>query len=254
MKKRILKKIRSERGASITFALLLFLVCMVLCSVMIVAASTAAGRISKIAESDREYYAVTSAAELIKELMESKTVKIEKIYEGTRTETYKKGKNGSTGDEESRSEIVSNYDESVYVFKLDGVTVNESDPKFYTLLSDVGYKYYKGGGTLALTIESSAEMKNNLGLSSGDDPLKVQIIETVTPNGDVAFTIGEDYKIILEFSMTKTATEIEIPGTRVTDIEPTYDEHGNMETVYTIETDMVKTKTETLTWTLSSIK
>ena len=65
----IKRKLRSRRGASITFALLLFLVCAVLSSVIIVAASTASGRMSKLAETDRRYYAVTSAAELMKDLL-----------------------------------------------------------------------------------------------------------------------------------------------------------------------------------------
>ena len=65
----IKKKLRSQYGASITFALLLFLVCAALCSVIIVAATTAAGRMSKLAETDQRYYAVTSAAELMKDLL-----------------------------------------------------------------------------------------------------------------------------------------------------------------------------------------
>ena len=66
--KRIRRKLNSRKGASITFALLLFLVCAVLSSVIIVAATAASGRMSKIAETDQRYYAVTSAAELLKNL------------------------------------------------------------------------------------------------------------------------------------------------------------------------------------------
>ena len=88
MKKRILYKLRSQTGASISFALLLFLVCAVLCSVIITAATAASGRMSRIAETDQQYYAVTSAAELMKDLIDGKTVKIEKITEGERTEIY----------------------------------------------------------------------------------------------------------------------------------------------------------------------
>ena len=70
----IKKKIQSERGASITFALLLFLVCAVLCSVLITAGTAAAGRMSRIAETDQRFYAVTSAAELLKDLLDGKSV------------------------------------------------------------------------------------------------------------------------------------------------------------------------------------
>ena len=58
-------KIKSQRGASITFALLLFLVCSVVSIVVVVAGSAATGRMSQRAETDQRYYAVTSAVELL---------------------------------------------------------------------------------------------------------------------------------------------------------------------------------------------
>ena len=61
----IRRKLRSERGASITFALLLFLVCAVVSSVAIVAATTSSGRLAQLGKMDQRYYAVNSAAELI---------------------------------------------------------------------------------------------------------------------------------------------------------------------------------------------
>ena len=45
-------KIKSQRGASITFALLLFLVCAVISGIVIVAATAASGRMDQIAESE----------------------------------------------------------------------------------------------------------------------------------------------------------------------------------------------------------
>ena len=67
---RIKKKIKSNNGASITFALLIFLVCAVISGIVIVAATTSAGRMSKTTEMDQRYYAVTSAAELLKEYID----------------------------------------------------------------------------------------------------------------------------------------------------------------------------------------
>ena len=69
-------KLQSQRGASITFALLLFLVCAVISSAVIVAGTTAAGRMSQMAEMDQRYYAVTSAAELMKDSIDGRTVKV----------------------------------------------------------------------------------------------------------------------------------------------------------------------------------
>ena len=59
------QKLKSQTGASITFALLLFLVCAVVGSAVLVAGTAAAGRMSKVAEMDQRYYAVNSAARLL---------------------------------------------------------------------------------------------------------------------------------------------------------------------------------------------
>ena len=71
---RIKKKICSEVGASITFALLLFLVCAALSAVVLVAATTAAGRLKNLAVSDADYYSVMSAAEYINDQMDGHSV------------------------------------------------------------------------------------------------------------------------------------------------------------------------------------
>lgn len=65
---RIKWKLQSRKGASITFSLLIFLVCAVVSSIVIVAASTSAGRLSEMAQMDQRYYAVTSAAEMLSDL------------------------------------------------------------------------------------------------------------------------------------------------------------------------------------------
>lgn len=70
-------KLRSQRGASITFALLLFLVCAVVSSVVIVAGTAAAGRMAKLPDMDQRYYAVTSAAGLLRDtICRNVTVKV----------------------------------------------------------------------------------------------------------------------------------------------------------------------------------
>ena len=82
----IKQKLRSRRGASITFALLLFLVCVVVGSVVLAAGSAAAGRMAKSAEMDRRYYSVTSAADLLAKELTGKTVTITRVRKET-TET-----------------------------------------------------------------------------------------------------------------------------------------------------------------------
>ena len=75
--KAIQSKLKSRRGASITFALLLFLVCAVVSTVVIVAASATAGRMSQRAATDQRYYAVTSAAGLLRDEFDGATAVVE---------------------------------------------------------------------------------------------------------------------------------------------------------------------------------
>ena len=69
-------KIQSQKGASITFALLIFLVCAVVSSAVIVAATTAAGRMSTMEEMDERYYAVTDACELLCKKLDGQTATV----------------------------------------------------------------------------------------------------------------------------------------------------------------------------------
>jgi len=84
------RKMRSDSGASIIFALLIFLLCGVVAAVILGAATAAAGRLSGTAEMDQRYYAVTSAAELFLEMVNEEgtvTVVRTKTTE-TQTQTY----------------------------------------------------------------------------------------------------------------------------------------------------------------------
>ena len=64
--KAIRQKLNSQNGASITYALLLFLVCSVVGSIVLAAGTASAGRFSGLSDYDQQYYSVTSAAELFR--------------------------------------------------------------------------------------------------------------------------------------------------------------------------------------------
>lgn len=78
MKRKNHSVLRSRTGASITFALLLFLVCAVVGALVLTAGTAAAGRISNLAESDQRFYSVSSAAELLAGELSGKKVTIER--------------------------------------------------------------------------------------------------------------------------------------------------------------------------------
>ena len=75
------RALRSRRGASLTMALLLFLVCAVVGGVVLAAASAAAGRAANPGgfsgvNAEQKYYSVTSAAGLLEEELEGRWVKV----------------------------------------------------------------------------------------------------------------------------------------------------------------------------------
>ena len=82
------EKLKNRRGASLMVALLLFLVCAVVGSAVLVAGTAASGRMSKIAETDRRYYSVNSAAGLLIDLLDGKTVTIKETAAVSGTKSY----------------------------------------------------------------------------------------------------------------------------------------------------------------------
>ena len=68
------RKLQSENGASLSFALLLFLVCAVVGSVILTSGTVASGRLSRLREMDKRYYSVNSAAYLIRDIMDGKII------------------------------------------------------------------------------------------------------------------------------------------------------------------------------------
>ena len=85
--KNIHQKVYSQSGAAITFALLLFLVCAVVGSLVLAAGMAAAGRMSKIAEMDQRYYSITSAVDFLVQELTGKEVIITRTRKETTTVT-----------------------------------------------------------------------------------------------------------------------------------------------------------------------
>ena len=155
-------KLNSQRGASITFALLLFLVCAVVGSVVLTAGTAAAGRMSKLAEMDQRYYSVTSAARLMRNMVEGESVTIVKT---TKTETT-----------DESSETTTTQPSTI---TLNGRTI-VPPVSFETIAQDAAYSYavLKSGNTRTLTLSVA-----------GHDELKVTVTETLATDGTLTFLI-----------------------------------------------------------------
>ncbi len=212
----IARRIRSRRGASISFALLLFLVCAVLSSVIVTAATAAAGRMSSAAETDQRYYAVISAAELLKGLLDGKTVSV--------VETVRAP---SSGEEEKTVYLV---DKPIHeVDAADCVPANQIREGIFTgpsvlksIQGDAAYSlYYTPGASVEKTLSLTAS--SGSGGTGELTPLSVGVEETLDADGSIELRVynrfdakGEDsdvgnrYTLILDFQAdTRTESSVE---------------------------------------------
>lgn len=267
MKNRILDKLRSRTGASISFALLLFLVCAVLCSVILTAATTASGRMSNMVETDQRYYAVTSAAELMKDVFEEHpTVSVVKVVETEYTTTYT-NTNGVANDP-----VAGTPTTKVYIVDKKAADILESDlttelTDSYTaktIQEDAARRVFDADesnttGTLlssrGLTITSTFSTIAGMDF----DALAVDILEKLDASGNIELTLynhydskgaassaGSQYKVILSLGADKNKST----NTKTETVSST----AINENSYTETTKTTTTTITTLTWTLTGVK
>ncbi len=93
------RKLQDRSGATLTVALLFFIMCAAAGSVILAAATTSTGRLSQLQASDQNYYAVVSAAKLIRDEIDGQTISVgqteTKTVTTTRTEKTEKDANGA---------------------------------------------------------------------------------------------------------------------------------------------------------------
>ncbi len=115
-------KLRSRRGASLSIALLLFLVCLAVASVVLAAGTAASGRLSELREADQRYYSVTSAAELVRDMIGDQTV----TFTQERT-TYASGDDDSVDTEWNKDVLLENATIQLVFGSTDDVDVDTAD-------------------------------------------------------------------------------------------------------------------------------
>ena len=265
-------KLRSQTGASITFALLIFLVCTVLSSVLFTAATVSSGRMSGITEADQRYYAVTSAAELlVNQFKEHPVVSLVEKVETTCTTTYEENGNIAKDDKgkDIKTETVS---ASVYVIADkngseidevsdlvdDGINSNNIDSLAYkndTFQKDAVLRVYN------YTQDSSTNPLNDKKLdlisSESADDLGVAINEELDENGEIIFTLynkiglaadGKGPKYTLELPFKADLSTTTRTKTEIVSMEP---DTGTRYKVTTMKTDL---SIITIEWTFDGIR
>lgn len=293
MRQKIHNRLRSRTGASLSFALLAFLVCAVVSSVVLVSATTAAGRMSGIAETDQRYYAVTSAAELLKDLFKDQTVVVERVQVekakntcddsgsvtyGTfhpQSDTTTVSLNGfprgsirtdfvkNEGEYEPDSPVITGQINASFVTDAALRTVETS------LVADSTDPYYASA-------VSSANRTMTMQVS-GKEALTVMVTETINPLSDGAMDVGtilftvcnavEDSDVPgmyepapaserYQLTLTFQASIDEVSENRSEDGSPyniVMDDEGEI-TSYDFDTTATTKTTTTLTWRLISIR
>lgn len=99
------RKLHDRSGATLTVALLFFIMCAAAGSVILAAATTSTGRLSQMQASDQNYYAVVSAAKLIRDEIDGQTIGVKQTERKTTTVTTKTD-NGGTSDDTSDDTII----------------------------------------------------------------------------------------------------------------------------------------------------
>lgn len=99
------RKLHDRSGATLTVALLFFIMCAAAGSVILAAATTSTGRLSQLQASDQNYYAVVSAAKLIRDEIDGQTIGVKQTETKTTTVTTKTD-NGGTPDDPSDDTII----------------------------------------------------------------------------------------------------------------------------------------------------
>ena len=231
---RVQRKLRSRRGASITFALLLFLVCAVVSSVVIVAGTAAAGRMSRLAEMDQRYYAVTSAAELLCNDIADKTAVVETVSTTTKT-----------GD----GEPTTTSEPPALAKDGDGNTVSSgsalADDASLRLISLQAQR-----NAIDPTATPAPQIRAfDLSTSVDGDPLKCKVTETLNADGSLVLDIVNDnadgkgeYRLKVTFYSRVKA------GKPSDEVENTTDDSGNV-------TESTTSTTQTaVTWNLYRVR
>lgn len=220
------RKLRSKAGASITFALLLFLVCAVLSSITIAAASTVAGRMANMAQSDQRYYSVTSACELLKHLIDGKVVTVVTVKKQEKTEA-----GANKGEPVTQNYLIEGMEG-----EQAAVSYGEADK-----IENAGNSIVKDA------VKDDPVANKNITISGlPDDALKPTISESV--DSDYNITLNVSHKNVGNPFAMQMIFESDVSESSSTREERTEDAEGN------IRIEEIDISTRTIRWTLGTVK
>ena len=280
-------KLRSQTGASITIALLLFLVCAVIGSVVLAAGTTAGGRFSELSEMDQRYYSVTSAAELLGKELDGQKVTIVRTRKNTKTETtpyiidttsdvntVTAGNKGTIDKYDfstiafentdttntSFSRVSTDIDGSSTDFKGDSSSPNPETEK--SLLTACALSLLFGGNPCNTNVAMSYTMGNSLSQTdftlthgNGKEDLKISGKYELKNDGTLIFTFWNDNDsdpYTMRLTMNAAVKESEETSSSSNSVKDETDPSVAFKEIVTTTT--TTTKTSEITWTFGGIE
>ena len=278
MGRKILDKLRSREGASLTFALLAFLVCAAISAVLVAAGMASAGRLSGLAEADQRYYAVTSAAQLFCDALESEAqeTKIQRITQLDEIDAYeyisasKETKHNYWPTETPLLKILIGSEEVLEMDKgtgLDGITALRKT----SFLTDATLTYLIGDEsfTESSVVEYLRNKPTLVRSGSAKDPLNTWEITVDGPDADclsvTAYaTMYEDGRIEVDFSnkpedgkafTVRVTLSPVLSAEKVTGTPGSWvPDESNNEIIQVFRRSSETTRTVSITWAVSNIK
>ena len=178
---RIRDKLCSEKGASLSYALLLFLVAAAVGSVVLTAATSASGRLAGLAEADQRYYSVTSAAELLKERYDGQQVTVVRTSTRQTVTDYSFEGEASSGAEGVPEETIS----------INGQLISPgTEFRPDSLFSDAAYRLYTADGLTEYPIVKRFTLQAAGGGSEELQALTVSGIARTQEDGSITIDLS----------------------------------------------------------------
>jgi hypothetical protein len=199
MNTREIKKLKSDRGVSLSVALLFFLVCAILASMLIAAATAANGRAASVIESRQDDSAAVSGARLIADQLQKDVVIIVETAEIDQTgttineTTYYESQDSADAEEKTS---LADFDENVT--KPAGSVLSASIQTMYSSylrqISDKSEAFSNGSLAKMGSVPTLESVKSDMQISVGSD-------ENLT--ADAVYTLNPDLSIDIRVSRNK---------------------------------------------------
>ncbi len=173
----ILKKLKNnDRGASVVFALVVFIIAAIICVTIVHAALLNVGRTSSEADEERAYLATTSAAKLLRDCIGDATYVVDSPY----IVSYPSQLTDSTEPEKGRVEGINPDRESIKA-----------------VIKEMAYTVYKGGTaekTITITSENMPKVKGKLKMSSGYVLTAEIYVENISDSTDESYPLTVHFR------------------------------------------------------------